>query len=177
MVEEVAGQIVDFEVPLPGLDLYIKENDGNIENALKALWLQHSQEMEWRGYAIGANKSIMKLYMQGMTTGKVIRDSLGALSSAGFTDDRDLKLENSKSFHKMIDLCKALPDESKMDQNSERHIKKVRRNPDKSMQLTYDCGHTEDVPADKSAECTVKKGDKLICPSCHAMMDVMKKSV
>ena len=177
-LEEDHGQVINFDIPTPGLDKWIEENDGNTEHALKALWMDHMQEMEWKDYAIGANKSIMKLTTGFRKVIPAVRDACGKLAHAGFKDDRGLALELSKSFQELVDIGGLIKQEAlECAGETIRHIKRIRTKDKQHSEITYECGHTEDCDTVIIKNKKIKIGQKLECPTCVKMLSDMQKSL
>ena len=177
MVEEIKGQVIEMEIPTPGLDKFIEENDGNKEHALKALWLQYQQEMEWKDYAIGAHRSILKLTTTFRKIIPAVRDACGKLAYAGFKDDRGLSLEFAKSFQELITIGSLIKEDDLPAGDTIRMIKRIRTIDKQHSQITYDCGHTEDCDTVVIKNQKLKMGSKLECPICVKLIDDMKKSL
>lgn len=177
MVAEIKGEVIPFDLPTPGLDKFIEENDGNIEHALKALWLQYQQEMEWKDYAIGANRSILKLTTTYRKLIPAIRDACGKLAHAEFKDPNGLSLEFAKSFQDLITIGSLIKENDLPTGNTLRRIKRINQKDRDLTEIVYDCGHSEECPTVSVKNQNLQLGMALECPTCVRMLDEMKKSL
>lgn len=163
------------QIELPGLEAFIEENNGSETEALKALWFQWKQELNWKAYAIGANKSIMKLYKHLKTVIPMVSTCCGELSRRGYKSADGVSLEFDNAFQTLISIGMTVKTKEIEEKTTTRHIRKITTLPEGGTRITYDeCDHTEVL--DKDFTVTLKVGDKAICPTCHSMLETLEKT-
>jgi hypothetical protein len=177
VVEAKTGEVLEgFNVELPGLDQFIEEN-GNKDDALKALWFLYRQNMEWKDYAVGAHKSIVKLTVMYQKIIPAIKEAVGRLAMAGFKDTEGKSLEFAKAFQDLVTMGNLIKGNDLEEKTTLRQIKKIEVTPAGNMNITYSCEHTEAVEAEKAKDLKLQLGQTLTCPTCHAMLETMQKLV